>query len=108
MNQRFFSLSTFICALLLTILSFPTFTLAQDTSKKQKMVFEEQKIEGKIRRPQLVLIKAEQRPSFAPMVMQSLAGNTNIVEFVDNGAIENDPYSAPFKFTGYAITGYQP
>ncbi|HMA64888.1 MAG TPA: hypothetical protein VKO63_06815, partial [Chitinispirillaceae bacterium] len=37
----------------------------------KKMVFEEQRIEGKIRRPQLVLIKAEQRPEFKPMVMQS-------------------------------------
>jgi len=33
----------------------------------QKIIFEEQKIEGKIRRPQLVLIKADQRPTFPPM-----------------------------------------
>ena len=44
------------------------------TSGIKQMVFEEQKIEGKIRRPQLVLIKADQRPEFNPMEKRRRTG----------------------------------
>jgi hypothetical protein len=74
----------------------------------RKIIFEEQKIEGKIRRPQLVLIKADQRPDFKPMVMQSLEGNTNIAEFVNPSVIESSPYDGAFKLDGTRITNYVP
>jgi hypothetical protein len=74
----------------------------------RKIVFEEQKIEGKIRRPQLVLIKADQRPEFKPMVLQSLEGNTNIAEFVDQSIIDSSPYDGVFKFDGTRISNYVP
>ncbi|MGE5672180.1 MAG: hypothetical protein ACM31E_12090 [Fibrobacterota bacterium] len=74
----------------------------------KKMVFEEQRIEGKIRRPQLVLIKAEQRPEFKPMVMQSYGKNDNLLNSVNDQIIENSPYKMPFQFDGNRVKGYEP
>ena len=74
----------------------------------RRIVLEEQQIEGKIRRPQLVMIKAEQRPDFSPMVMQSLGGNTSIVEFVNSGTIEQSPYDGAFECSGDKIGNYVP
>ena len=74
----------------------------------KKIVFAEERIEGKIRRPQLVLIQAEQRPEFSPMVMQSLSGNTNIVEFVSESVVEDGAYSGAFGFKGTSISSYIP
>ena len=73
-----------------------------------RIVFDEQQIEGKIRRPQLVLIKVEQRPSFSPMVMQSLGRNTSIVEFVSPSVIEESPYDDSFRFNGTKVSNYVP
>ncbi len=85
---------------------------AQDSTEtnevKKRIVFDEQRIEGKLRRPQLVLIQAEQRPDFPPMVMQSLAGNANIVEFVDSAVIEKSPYDGAFQFDNGKIVNYVP
>ncbi|MBD3346957.1 MAG: hypothetical protein GF401_18035 [Chitinivibrionales bacterium] len=78
-----------------------------DKSVKQ-LIFEEQRIEGKIRRPQLVLIKADQRPDFAPMVIQSLGKNTNVTDLVDESVIENSPYEEAFEFSGKEIKNYVP
>lgn len=74
----------------------------------QKIIFEEQKIEGKIRRPQLVLIKADQRPAFPPMLMQSAGKNENVASFVDPAIIENSTYQNAFKFKSTAIINYVP
>jgi hypothetical protein len=74
----------------------------------QKIIFEEQKIEGKIRRPQMVLIKADQRPTFPPMIMQSYGKTENIAEFVDPFAIENLPNQNAFQFEGTRISNYIP
>jgi hypothetical protein len=81
---------------------------AADDSDIQKIVFEEQRIEGKIRRPQLVLIKAEQRPTFQPMVMQSFGRSTNIVDGVSQQLIEKSPYQKAFRFAGKKIANYSP
>ncbi|MBD3314763.1 MAG: hypothetical protein GF344_03165 [Chitinivibrionales bacterium] len=75
---------------------------------KRTIVFEEARIEGKIRRPQLVLIKAQQRPSFEPMVIQGMGKEMNIVEFVSESVIEGSPYREPFSFSGTQITNYSP
>jgi len=74
----------------------------------QQMIFEEQKIEGKIRRPQMVLIKADQRPPFSPMVLQSFGKNDNIAEFVDQSAIENMPNQNAFQFSGTKVSNFVP
>jgi hypothetical protein len=74
----------------------------------QQIIFEEQKIEGKIRRPQLVLIKADQRPGFPPMVMQSYGKTENVVDFVDQSAIENLPNQNAFQFEGVKISNLIP
>jgi hypothetical protein len=74
----------------------------------QRIIFEEQKIEGKIRRPQLVLIKADQRPTFPPMIMQSIGKNDDVVSFVDPAVIESSIYQNAFQFDGTTIINYMP
>jgi hypothetical protein len=74
----------------------------------QKIIFEEQKIEGKIRRPQMVLIKADQRPGFPPMIMQSVGKNDNVASSIDPAMIECPAYKGAFQFKGTAITNYVP
>ena len=77
-------------------------------SDLRTIVFEAQKIEGKIRRPQLVLIKADQRPSFVPMAIQSFGKNSSFLDFVDKTVFENVPYRKPFQISGTAIADIQP
>lgn len=72
------------------------------------MIFEEQKIEGKIRRPQLVLIQADQRPEFTPMVLQSLGKGGNITDQVDEKVLDNSTYNKPFQFEGTRIINLKP
>lgn len=82
---------------------------ATDDGKKIKtIVFEEMQIEGKIRRPQLVLIKAEQRPRFSSMVMQSLDSELNVNEFANDPVLEKSPYDGAFIFDGEEISNYKP
>ena len=83
-----------------------SFVYADDDVKT--IVFDELQIEGKIRRPQLVLIKAEQRPNFTPMVMQSLDSDINVAVFSSSGALEKSPYNGVFKFEGEKISNYVP
>ncbi|HEX2955622.1 MAG TPA: hypothetical protein VHO70_02250 [Chitinispirillaceae bacterium] len=78
----------------------------QDNSVK-KIIFEEKKIEGKIRRPQLVLIKADQRPVFSPMILQGLGNGTNILQTVNNDLITDSPYKGAFQFNNLEISNYQ-
>ncbi len=72
----------------------------------KQIVFEEQKIEGKIRRPQMVLIKADQRPIFSSMGLVSLGRNDNIADFVDQSIIEKTPNQDAFQFDGTRISNY--
>lgn len=74
----------------------------------KRIILEEQKIEGKIRRPQLVLIKADQRPSFEPMVMQSFGKKADILKNVNSSLVQSTPYDGPFRFEGKTITNYMP
>lgn len=90
------------------LLSTAALCFAAESADVKKMVFDAQKIEGKIRRPQLVLIKADQRPEFTPMAIQSFGKNRSIVEFVDKSVIEKFPYAAPFKIEGTKIVGVLP
>jgi hypothetical protein len=88
-----------------------SFTVAYGTPEKkqvQKLVLEEQKVEGKIRRPQLVLIKADQRPSFAPMASQSFGENADVSAFVDKQVLDYMPCDGPFMLKNNAIVNYQP
>jgi hypothetical protein len=86
----------------------PAASGADGTQTVKKMVFDERRIEGKIRRPQLVLIKAEQRPDFEPMVLQSLGKTGNIAGAVDKSMLERSPYDAAFRFRGSRIENYIP
>lgn len=74
----------------------------------ERIIFDEVQIEGKIRRPQLVLIKAEQRPNFTPMVMQSLDSEVNVSVYSSGEVVEKSPYSEAFEFDGERITNYVP
>ena len=80
----------------------------QSKSKKdiKQIIFEEQKIEGKIRRPQMVLIKADQRPVFPSMVLASVGRNDNIADFVDQSIIDKTPNQDAFQFDGTHIWNY--
>lgn len=73
----------------------------------KRIIFGEQKIEGKIRRPQLVLIKADQRPEFPPMVNQPLGKTRNIAALVDPSLIEA-PQKGAFQFQGTRIINPAP
>lgn len=74
----------------------------------KKLVFDERRIEGKIRRPQLVLIKAEQRPEFDPMVLQSLGKAGNTAGAVEKSILERSPYDGAFSFRNKRINNYIP
>jgi hypothetical protein len=87
--------------------SAPAAISGQKANVKQ-IIFEEQKIEGKIRRPQLVLIKADQRPDFNPMVMQTIGKTKNIASFVDQSILEKTPYNGVFQFDGTKIINFVP
>ncbi len=97
------------------IIIFGLFSINGETSRNEgeaentkKFIFEEQRIEGKIRRPQLVLIKAEQRPDFEPMVLQSLGKTGNIAGGVEKSILEKSPYDGAFSFRNKRITNYIP
>ena len=74
----------------------------------KRIEFEEQRIEGKIRRPQLVLIKADQRPEFNPMIMQSLGKGKNIATLVDDRLLDGAQNQGAFKFEGTKIVNIKP
>lgn len=74
----------------------------------KQLVFEESMIEGKIRRPQLVLIKAETRPQFEPMVMKSVDKGMNVEEYTSGESVEGSEYKGPFQMSNYKITNYKP
>jgi hypothetical protein len=71
----------------------------------RQLVFSEQLIKGKVRRPQLVLIKAEQRPSFPPMALQAIGGQTDVVS---EEIARFCPYSKPFELEGTNVVNCVP
>ena len=80
----------------------------QSSKNVKKLVFEERRIEGKIRRPQLVLIKAEQRPEFDPMIIKSLGKAGNITGAVNEEILERSPYEGAFQYRNQRIDNYIP
>ncbi len=101
MNTRLFTL---IAALLVVAAS------RSEASKAavQKLILGEQRIEGKIRRPQMVLIKADQRPDFGPIVVHSAAVDADIAKAVTASVIEKSPYDGAFVFSNRKIANYSP
>lgn len=81
---------------------------ASPTGKIRRLVLEEQRIEGKIRRPQLVLIKADERPKFGSIVVHSVGGDEDITKAVSQSVIEKSPYRDAFRFAGKSITNFVP
>jgi hypothetical protein len=94
---RFAAAVMVVCALAGAVLSAPT------TGPVRRLVLEEQRIEGKIRRPQLVLIKADQRPAFNPIVVQGVGSEESITRSVSQAVIEKCPYREPFKLAGKRV-----
>jgi len=95
-------------ALLMASLPAPA-TDGAATKDVKTIIFAQQKIEGKIRRPQLVLIKADERPQFETMVIQSSGrSNSNITESVPDEVLDRSPYSGAFQFDGTRIKNYVP
>lgn len=80
----------------------PTGTAVQKTNIKQ-IIFEEQRIEGKIRRPQLVLIKADQRPEFTPMIMQAVGKSKSVSALIDENLINSNTNTGQFRFIGTKV-----
>jgi hypothetical protein len=76
--------------------------------KVQTLILEEQRIEGKIRRPQMVLIKADQRPDFEPIVVHSVGVDADIAKAVTPSVLEKSPYKGAFSFQNRKITNYSP
>ena len=75
----------------------------QKSTNTHEIVLQEQKIEGKIRRPQLVLIKADERPVFGAMVMQSVS-KTKISSVLEHESVlEDGIYHDPFQFDGTKV-----
>lgn len=100
---------SFFISVFSALFCFSCLLFAQDKNDKiQRIIFEERQIEGKIRRPQLVLIKAEQRPNFSPMIMQSLDSELNIGEYSKGSAVEKSPYKGAFTFDGTKISNFVP
>lgn len=85
---------------------------AQEKSKGaqvvERLVLEEQLIEGKIRRPQLVLITAEARPVFGSLALESLGPGAGITRSVDRSLLEWSPNSGPFQFSATNVSNYVP
>jgi hypothetical protein len=82
--------------------------LGAATTPIRRLVLEEQRIEGKVRRPQLVLIKADERPSFGPIVVHSVGSDENITKAVRQSVIEASPYTNAFRFADKKIVNYVP
>lgn len=90
------------------IIVFTSVLIVNGAGDVKKLVFEEKMIEGKIRRPQLVLIKAETRPEFEPMVMKSVDKGMNVEEYTNGNSVEGSPHKGPFEMRDYNITNYEP
>ncbi|MBD3421188.1 MAG: hypothetical protein GF398_13815 [Chitinivibrionales bacterium] len=106
--KNWFTCRRVFVALLCLAALVPLHAFAAKSGKKVRIIFEEQRIEGKIRRPQMVLIKADKRPEFGPMVIQSMGAAENLIDFVDNTIIEKSPYDGAFEFRDKQIINYTP
>jgi hypothetical protein len=65
--------------------------------KGNEMIFDESVIEGKIKRPQVVLITADQRPVFEPMAINSSSDTTNLFDRVNTLVFEQDRLEDAFN-----------
>ncbi|MEW6042048.1 MAG: hypothetical protein AB1633_11055, partial [Elusimicrobiota bacterium] len=67
-------------------------------SKESKpLIFEKQIIEGKLKKPQVVLISTQQRPRFEPMAIELLKeGTKEIFVEVNPEIFESYKYNNPF------------
>lgn len=66
---------------------------------KKEIVFQETLIEGKIKRPQVVLITADQRPAFMPMAIQSFCDTTRILDQVSRDVFEQNNMEDAIKIS---------
>ena len=97
-----FSKIAAVTALLTTLLS------SLHAAQVKQIVFEERAIEGKIRKPQLIMIKAEQRPEFGPIVMKSIDKEINLAEYTESPSVENALNALPFRIRDFRVVDIQP
>jgi len=64
----------------------------------KEIVFEETVIEGKVKRPQVVLIAADQRPVFQPMAINNFRDTVSTwADRVDPEVFEQNRFEAPIQ-----------
>ena len=76
-------------------------TYTRPDSDSTVIVFQERVIEGKIRRPQLVLISADERPELTPILLFSGYTSKNIG--LSNEILDTVPQNEVFRFSGKSI-----
>lgn len=76
-------------------------TVLGNTSKGRQLVFKETVIEGKIKRPQVVLISADQRPEFKPMAINSFDDTTSLIDKVNRKIFEQNCFENAMKLNFY-------
>ncbi len=71
---------------------------AMATTSTRIMTFEKQVIEGKLKKPQVVLISSEQRPRFEPMAIELLKkSDEGLFPEVNEGIFESYQHKIPFS-----------
>ena len=65
--------------------------------QKKEIVLGEFRIEGKLKRPQVVLIAAEKRPKFKPMAINQIYVKGDILALINKDVFEGKAYEKAFK-----------
>jgi len=65
--------------------------------KSKQLVFEEQLIEGKLKKPQVVLISSQSRPRFTPMAINTESPEKDLLLNTDRRIFENYQYQKPSR-----------
>ncbi len=63
-------------------------SLFAESKKIRELIFEEQQIEGKIKRPQVIMIAADTRPKFKPMMMNIATSEGDITASINPEVFE--------------------
>ncbi len=63
----------------------------------KELIFKETIIEGKIKRPQVVLISANSRPVFGPMAINSYEDSTELINTISSEIFEQRQFESAIK-----------
>ena len=67
-----------------------------DSDKDGSSISEEQLIEGKLKKPQVVLISSQARPRFTPMAINTESPEKDLLLNTDRRIFENYQYQKPY------------